>query len=56
MEVIAQKIHPVDRDKKLPMLSLLIKENRWTQVLVFTAVGVLVYYLVGGVQRGDASI
>jgi ABC-type multidrug transport system fused ATPase/permease subunit len=27
-----------------------------TQVLVFTAVGVLVYLLVGGVQRGDASI
>jgi ATP-binding cassette subfamily B protein len=27
-----------------------------TQVLVFTAVGVLVYFLVGGVQRGDASI
>ena len=36
VEVIAQKIHPVDRDKKHPMLSHLIKSNNWTQVLVFT--------------------
>ncbi|MGX9218649.1 DEAD/DEAH box helicase [Massilia varians] len=36
VEVIAQKIHPVDRDKKHPMLSHLIKENSWQQVLVFT--------------------
>ncbi|ATQ78168.1 RNA helicase [Massilia violaceinigra] len=36
VEVIAQKIHPVDRDKKHPMLSHLIKSNKWTQVLVFT--------------------
>jgi ATP-dependent RNA helicase RhlE len=36
VEVIAQKIHPVDRDKKHPMLSYLIQSNKWTQVLVFT--------------------
>src|ERR1700712_5688622 len=36
VEVIAQTIHPVDRDKKHPMLSYLIKSNNWTQVLVFT--------------------
>ncbi|CAN7480238.1 DEAD/DEAH box helicase [Massilia sp. LjRoot122] len=36
VEVISQKIHPVDRDKKHPMLSHLIKENDWHQVLVFT--------------------
>ncbi|MES2898782.1 MAG: DEAD/DEAH box helicase [Pseudomonadota bacterium] len=36
VEVIAQKIHPVDRDKKHPMLSYLIKTNSWSQVLVFT--------------------
>ena len=36
VEVIAQKIHPVDRDKKHPMLAHLIKENNWHQVLVFT--------------------
>ncbi|MGZ8291109.1 MAG: DEAD/DEAH box helicase [Telluria sp.] len=36
VEVIAQKIHPVDRDKKHPMLAHLIKSNNWTQVLVFT--------------------
>jgi len=34
--VIAQLIHPVDRDKKHPMLSHLIKTNDWHQVLVFT--------------------
>jgi ATP-dependent RNA helicase RhlE len=36
VEIIAQKIHPVDRDKKHPMLAHLIKTNSWTQVLVFT--------------------
>jgi ATP-dependent RNA helicase RhlE len=36
VEVIAQKIHPVDRDKKHPMLAYLIKANNWSQVLVFT--------------------
>jgi ATP-dependent RNA helicase RhlE len=36
VEVIAQLIHPVDRDKKHPMLAHLIKSNNWNQVLVFT--------------------
>jgi ATP-dependent RNA helicase RhlE len=36
VEVIAQKIHPVDRDKKHPLLAHLIKSQNWTQVLVFT--------------------
>ncbi|TWI70123.1 ATP-dependent RNA helicase RhlE [Pseudoduganella lurida] len=36
VEVISQKIHPVDRDKKHPMLSYLIRTHKWTQVLVFT--------------------
>ncbi|MRW85307.1 DEAD/DEAH box helicase, partial [Pseudoduganella sp. FT26W] len=36
VEIIAQKIHPVDRDKKHPMLAYLIKTNNWSQVLVFT--------------------
>jgi ATP-dependent RNA helicase RhlE len=36
VEVIAQLIHPVDRDKKHAMLSHLIKTNQWNQVLVFT--------------------
>ncbi len=36
VEVIAQLIHPVDRDKKHAMLSHLIKANNWSQVLVFT--------------------
>jgi ATP-dependent RNA helicase RhlE len=36
VEIIAQKVHPVDRDKKHPMLAHLIKTNKWSQVLVFT--------------------
>ncbi|MRX18785.1 DEAD/DEAH box helicase, partial [Pseudoduganella sp. FT9W] len=36
VEIIAQKIHPVDRDKKHPLLAYLIKANNWSQVLVFT--------------------
>jgi ATP-dependent RNA helicase RhlE len=35
-EVIAQKVHPVDRDKKTALLTHLIKQNDWHQVLVFT--------------------
>jgi ATP-dependent RNA helicase RhlE len=36
VEVIAQKIHPVDRDRKHPLLAHLIKTRQWSQVLVFT--------------------
>ncbi|MGV3653650.1 MAG: helicase-related protein, partial [Noviherbaspirillum sp.] len=36
VEVIAQKIHPVDRDRKHPLLAHLIKSQDWQQVLVFT--------------------
>jgi len=36
VEIIAQKVHPVDRDKKHPMLTHLIKTHQWSQVLVFT--------------------
>ncbi|MBM3365044.1 MAG: DEAD/DEAH box helicase [Betaproteobacteria bacterium] len=36
VEVIGQKIHPVDRDKKHQLLAHLITEHRWFQVLVFT--------------------
>src|SRR3954468_14398218 len=32
VEVIEQMIHPVDRDKKHPMLAHLIKTNNWKQV------------------------
>ena len=35
-ETIAQKIHPVDRDRKRELLTHLIKSNNWHQVLVFT--------------------
>jgi ATP-dependent RNA helicase RhlE len=35
-ETIAQKIHPVDRDRKRELLTHLIREHNWFQVLVFT--------------------
>src|SRR5690606_38672354 len=36
VEIIEQKIHPVDRDRKHPLLAHLIKSRSWSQVLVFT--------------------
>src|SRR5579864_8715602 len=35
-ESVAQKIHPVDRDKKRELLTHLIRQHNWFQVLVFT--------------------
>lgn len=35
-ELVSQLIHPVDKDKKRVLLTHLIKEGKWTQVLVFT--------------------
>jgi ATP-dependent RNA helicase RhlE len=35
-DTIAQKVHPVDRDKKRQLLAHLIREHNWFQVLVFT--------------------
>ncbi|PCE28268.1 RNA helicase [Paraburkholderia acidicola] len=35
-ELVAQKIHPVDRDRKREMLTHLIRQYNWFQVLVFT--------------------
>ncbi len=36
VDVIEQKIHPVDRNRKHQLLSHLIRSRGWTQVLVFT--------------------
>lgn len=36
VEIIDQKIHPVDRNRKHMLLAHLIKERNWFQVLVFT--------------------
>ena len=36
VDIIKQKIHPVDRDKKRQLLAHLIKQNDWHQVLVFS--------------------
>jgi ATP-dependent RNA helicase RhlE len=36
VEAIAQKVHPVDAKRKAELLTHLIKEHNWYQVLVFT--------------------
>ncbi len=36
VEIITQKVHPVDRDRKRELLAHLITSQRWFQVLVFT--------------------
>jgi ATP-dependent RNA helicase RhlE len=36
VEIVTQKIHPVDRNRKRELLSHLIGTQRWHQVLVFT--------------------
>ena len=36
VDIIKQKVHPVDRDKKRQLLAHLIKKNDWHQVLVFS--------------------
>jgi ATP-dependent RNA helicase RhlE len=35
IDLIAQVAHPVDRDRKRPLLAHLVKEGNWQQVLVF---------------------
>jgi ATP-dependent RNA helicase RhlE len=35
-ETVAQKIYPVDRERKRELLSKLVRDNNWYQVLVFT--------------------
>ncbi|MEW6097740.1 MAG: DEAD/DEAH box helicase [Pseudomonadota bacterium] len=35
-ETVAQRVHPVDRDRKKELLAHLIKRENWHQVLVFT--------------------
>ncbi|MDI1301320.1 MAG: DEAD/DEAH box helicase [bacterium] len=34
-ELVSQVVHPVDRERKRELLEKLIKEGKWTQVLVF---------------------
>ncbi len=35
-DLVAQKVYPVDRERKRELLSYLIKKNNWYQALVFT--------------------
>ncbi|MFO1303069.1 MAG: DEAD/DEAH box helicase [Burkholderiales bacterium] len=36
VDAIAQRVHPVDRDRKSELLAWLVGHHRWQQVLVFT--------------------
>jgi ATP-dependent RNA helicase RhlE len=36
VEAIVQRVYPVDKSKKIKLLTHLIKEHQWNQVLVFT--------------------
>ena len=36
IELVSQVVHPVDRDRKRPLLTHLVKGGNWQQVLVFT--------------------
>jgi len=36
IELVSQVVHPVDRDRKRPLLAHLVKTGDWQQVLVFT--------------------
>jgi len=55
VEVIGQKIHPVDRDKKHPLLAHLMKTNSWNQVLVFTRTKHGANKLVEQLERDDIT-
>ena len=54
-EFIAQKVHPVDRNRKHPMLSHLIKTHQWSQVLVFTRTKHGANKLVEQLMKDDIS-
>ena len=54
-ETIAQKIHPVDRDRKKELLAHLIKRNDWHQVLVFTRMKHGANRLVEALQKDDIT-
>jgi ATP-dependent RNA helicase RhlE len=36
IELVSQVVHPVDRDRKRPLLAHLVRTGNWQQVLVFT--------------------
>jgi ATP-dependent RNA helicase RhlE len=36
VDMISQRVHPVNRDEKAKLLAWLVSHNRWKQVLVFT--------------------
>lgn len=55
VEVIEQKVYPVDRDKKHPLLAHLIKSQDWSQVLVFTRTKHGANKLVEQLEREEIS-
>jgi ATP-dependent RNA helicase RhlE len=55
VEVISQKVHPVDRNRKHPLLSHLIKTRNWSQVLVFTRTKHGANKLIEQLERDDIT-
>jgi ATP-dependent RNA helicase RhlE len=55
VEVISQKVHPVDRNRKHPLLSHLIKTQKWSQVLVFTRTKHGANKLIEQLERDDIT-
>ncbi len=54
-DTIAQKVHPVDRDRKKDLLCHLIQSNNWHQVLVFTRMKHGANRLVEHLQKQDIT-
>jgi len=54
-DTIAQKVHPVDRDRKKDLLCHLIQSNNWHQVLVFTRMKHGANRLVEYLQKQDIT-
>jgi len=51
VDMIAQRVHPVNRDEKSKLLAFLVGHNRWQQVLVFTRTKHGADKLVGSLER-----
>jgi ATP-dependent RNA helicase RhlE len=55
VDIIAQKIHPVDKDRKAELLSHLVREQGWYQVLVFSRTKHGADKLVKRLQRDEIN-
>jgi ATP-dependent RNA helicase RhlE len=54
-ELVAQKVHPVSRDRKKDLLAHLVLQGDWHQVLVFTRTKHMANRLTEYLNKGDIS-